>query len=97
MLCRLEKWMKLWKRLVDPMFPSNAYSNCLLDYNIILFCVFQVEEQGYQVLAKEERQLTIEEAAEFYKQHEGSVSFVSNHFISSLNKTIVAFRNTLNS
>ena len=37
-----------------------------------------MEEQGYQVLAKEERQLTKEEAAEFYKQHEGSVSSFSN-------------------
>ena len=37
-----------------------------------------MEEQGYQVLAKEERQLTKEEAAEFYKQHEGSVSLPSS-------------------
>lgn len=48
---------------------------------LILFLSLQVEEQGYQVLAKEERQLTKEEAAEFYKQHEGSVSLLfSNHF-----------------
>ena len=47
---------------------------------LIVFFSFQVEEQGYQVLAKEERQLTMEEAAEFYKQHEGSVGlYFTNH------------------
>ena len=34
----------------------------------------QLEAKGLEVLMKEERQLTKEEAAEFYKQHEGSVS-----------------------
>ena len=33
-----------------------------------------MESEGYEILAKEERLLTKEEAAEFYKQHEGSVS-----------------------
>ena len=32
-----------------------------------------MESEGYEILAKEERLLTKEEAAEFYKQHEGSV------------------------
>jgi len=36
----------------------------------------QLESKGLEVLVKEERQLTREEAAEFYKQHEGSVSAV---------------------
>ena len=34
----------------------------------------QLEAKGLELLVKEERQLTREEAAEFYKQHEGSVS-----------------------
>ena len=34
----------------------------------------QLTSQGLEVLAKEERVLTKEEAAEFYKQHEGAVS-----------------------
>ena len=34
----------------------------------------QLEESGLEVLHQEERVLTKEEAAEFYKQHEGSVS-----------------------
>lgn len=34
-----------------------------------------VEAKGLEVLLKEERQLTKEEAAEFYKQHEGSEHF----------------------
>ena len=37
----------------------------------------QLEAKGLEVLMKEERQLTKEEAAEFYKQHEGSVSAVT--------------------
>lgn len=35
----------------------------------------QVEESGMEVLKKEEKLLTKEEAAEFYKQHEGSEHF----------------------
>ena len=67
------------------------YSNCLLANYCKFVLLFQVEGQGYQVLAKEERQLTKEEAAEFYKQHEGSVSFFSNHsvFLSSLNNILL--------
>ena len=34
----------------------------------------RVESQGMEILAREEHQFTKEEAAEFYKQHEGSVS-----------------------
>ena len=34
----------------------------------------KVEAAGLEVLCKEERTMTREEAAEFYKQHEGSVS-----------------------
>ena len=34
-----------------------------------------VESAGLEVLCKEERTLTREEAEEFYKQHEGSVSW----------------------
>ena len=34
----------------------------------------QLTTQGLEVLATEERQLTKDEAAEFYRQHEGSVS-----------------------
>jgi nucleoside diphosphate kinase len=37
--------------------------------------VIQVEEMGIEVLKKEERTLTKEEAAEFYKQHEQSEHF----------------------
>lgn len=33
----------------------------------------QVQAKGVEVLAKEQREMTKEEAAEFYKQHEGSV------------------------
>ena len=40
----------------------------------VLF-VLQVEESGMEVLKKEEKVLTKEEAAEFYKQHEGSEHF----------------------
>ena len=36
---------------------------------------FQVEAEGMEILRKEERTLTKEEAAEFYKQHEGSEHF----------------------
>ena len=36
--------------------------------------VEKVQSQGMEILAKEEHQFTKEEAAEFYKQHEGSVS-----------------------
>ena len=35
----------------------------------------QVEASGMEVLKKEEKLLTKEEAAEFYKQHEGSEHF----------------------
>lgn len=35
----------------------------------------QVEESGMEVLKKEEKILSKEEAAEFYKQHEGSEHF----------------------
>ena len=35
----------------------------------------QVEAVGLEVLCQEERTLTREEAEDFYKQHEGSVSF----------------------
>ena len=35
----------------------------------------QVEESGMEVLKKEEKVLSKEEAAEFYKQHEGSEHF----------------------
>ena len=41
----------------------------------------QLEAKGLEVLMKEERQLTKEEAAEFYKQHEGSVSAASINFM----------------
>ena len=34
----------------------------------------KMEAAGMEVLLKEERTLTREDAAEFYKQHEGSVS-----------------------
>jgi thiol-disulfide isomerase/thioredoxin len=37
----------------------------------------KLTENGYTILRNEERQLTKEEAAEFYKQHETSVSFAS--------------------
>ena len=37
-----------------------------------------VESAGLEVLCKEERTLTREEAEEFYKQHEGSVSGCSD-------------------
>lgn len=43
------------------------------DLNQCPYC-FQLEEQGVEILMKEERQMTKEEAAAFYKQHEGSVS-----------------------
>ena len=36
--------------------------------------IIQLKEQGLEVLAEEERQLSKEEATEFYKQHEGTVS-----------------------
>ena len=36
---------------------------------------FQLEESGWEVLKKEERILSKEEAAEFYKQHEGTDHF----------------------
>ena len=35
----------------------------------------QVEAEGMEILRQEERTLTKEEAAEFYKQHEGSEHF----------------------
>lgn len=35
----------------------------------------KVKSQGMEILASEEHQFTQEEAAEFYQQHEGSVSF----------------------
>lgn len=35
----------------------------------------QVEEAGMEVLKKEEKILSKEEASEFYKQHEGSEHF----------------------
>ncbi len=41
-----------------------------------LLLAIQLESQGYEVLNKEERQLTKEEAAEFYKQHEESVNII---------------------
>ena len=46
---------------------------CLLDDTIPPSLV-QLEGKGLELLMKEERQLSREEAAEFYKQHEGSVS-----------------------
>ena len=55
--------------LITDFFYINNFSKIL---NFFL----QVEAQGYQVLAKEEKQLTKEDAAEFYKQHEGSVSLL---------------------
>lgn len=36
---------------------------------------WQVEESGMEVLKKEEKTLSKDEAAEFYKQHEGSEHF----------------------
>ena len=55
----------------------------------VLF-VLQVEESGMEVLKKEEKVLTKEEAAEFYKQHEGSehfdqlVEFMSRYWFRSV-------------
>ena len=37
--------------------------------------VLQVKSEGMEILRQEERTLTKEEAAEFYKQHEGSEHF----------------------
>ena len=54
---------------------------------LIVLCGLQVEESGMEVLKKEEKVLSKEEAAEFYKQHEGSehfdqlVEFMSRYLI----------------
>lgn len=37
--------------------------------------LLQVKSEGMEILRQEERTLTKEEAAEFYKQHEGSQHF----------------------
>ena len=53
-------------------------ANCNVD-SLDQGCIIpptQLESKGLEVLMKEERLLTREEAAEFYKQHEGSVSAV---------------------
>jgi hypothetical protein len=83
--------------------PNNGaiWQNLWCFNNYFLFS-FQVEEQGYQVLAKEERQLTKEDAAEFYKQHEGSVSLLFNDlFINPFKLACTIYfipcRSTLNS
>ena len=39
----------------------------------------KVKSEGVEVLAYEEHQFTKDEAIEFYKQHEGSVSKYSSH------------------
>lgn len=44
----------------------------------------QVEAAGLEVLCREERTLTKEEAEDFYKQHEGSVSLQHNDCIRSI-------------
>ena len=66
---------------VDEILEKASYFNKFITIQDNYFNnppLYQVEVQGYQVLAKEERQLSKEEAAEFYKQHEGSVSKFSH-------------------
>ena len=48
-----------------------------LSVQLVLGFIFkiQVEESGMEILKKEEKLLSKEEAAEFYKQHEGSEHF----------------------
>ena len=48
---------------------------CVTDRSLTQF-LLQVKAEGLEVLAVEERVLSKEEAAEFYKQHEESVSFL---------------------
>ena len=42
---------------------------------LIIRYFLQVKSEGMEILRQEERTLTKEEAAEFYKQHEGSEHF----------------------
>ena len=67
MLYRLGKLMRLLKGCV--------YCACYKSTTLNRF--LQVKAEGLEVLAMEERVLTKEEAAEFYKQHEDSVSFMT--------------------
>ena len=44
-------------------------------FQLLTIYMYQVEEAGLEVLRKEEKTLTKEEAMEFYKHHEGSEHF----------------------
>jgi nucleoside diphosphate kinase len=47
----------------------------MITQKLTLVCLLQVKSEGMEILRQEERTLTREEAAEFYKQHEGSEHF----------------------
>ena len=58
--------------IVERVSPyNNHFSNSVCE--CLCVCHLQVRAEGMEVLAMEERLLSKEDAAEFYKQHEGSV------------------------
>ena len=57
--------------LVDEIIEKVM--TCIRQVHTIMCSLLQFKESGMEVLHREERVLSKEEAAEFYKQHEGSV------------------------
>ena len=66
--------MLLYPNLLPNILTGAQKNNMKLIYSLLQF-LFKIEDCGIEILHKESKVLSKEEAAEFYRQHEGSEHF----------------------